>query len=63
VLLADEPTGQLDSQTARQIMSLIRAIVHDHGLTAIAATHDRSIVDMADRVLTIANGRIEPATP
>jgi putative ABC transport system ATP-binding protein len=62
LLLADEPTGQLDSQTARQIMNLIRVIVHDHGLTAIAATHDRSIVDISDRVLTIANGRIEPAT-
>ncbi len=61
LLLADEPTGQLDSQTGRQIMSLIRGIVREHGLTAIAATHDRGIVDMADRVLTIANGRIEPA--
>ena len=58
LLLADEPTGQLDSQTARQIMSLIRAIVREQGLTAIAATHDRAIVDMADRVLTIANGQV-----
>jgi len=61
LLLADEPTGQLDSQTGRQIMSLIRDIVRERGLTAIAATHDRGIVDMADRVLTIANGRLEPA--
>ncbi|HEX9065258.1 MAG TPA: ABC transporter ATP-binding protein [Streptosporangiaceae bacterium] len=61
LLLADEPTGQLDSQTARQIMNLIRGIVHGHGLTAIAATHDRGLVDVADRVLTITNGRIGPA--
>jgi len=59
LLLADEPTGQLDSQTARQIMGLIRSIVHAEGLTAIATTHDRALMDIADRVLIIQNGRIE----
>jgi putative ABC transport system ATP-binding protein len=58
LLLADEPTGQLDSQTARQIMGLIRSIVHAEGLTAIAATHDRALIDAADRVLIIQNGQI-----
>jgi putative ABC transport system ATP-binding protein len=58
LLLADEPTGQLDSQTARQIMGLIRSIVHAEGLTAIAATHDRALIDVADRVLIIQNGQI-----
>ena len=58
LLLADEPTGQLDSQTARQIMGLIRGIVHAEGLTAIAATHDRALIDVADRVLIIQNGQI-----
>jgi putative ABC transport system ATP-binding protein len=61
LLLADEPTGQLDSQTARQIMSLIRSIVHGEGITAIATTHDRALMDLADRVLTIENGQIRPA--
>jgi putative ABC transport system ATP-binding protein len=61
LLLADEPTGQLDSQTARQIMSLIRAIVHSEGITAIATTHDRALMDLADRVLTMDNGQIQPA--
>jgi putative ABC transport system ATP-binding protein len=61
VLLADEPTGQLDSQTARQIMTLIRSVVHGEGLTAIATTHDRALMDLADRVLTIENGQIQPA--
>jgi len=61
VLLADEPTGQLDSQTARQIMSLIRTIVHGEGITAVATTHDRALMDLADRVLTIENGQIQPA--
>src|SRR5215467_3505498 len=58
LLLADEPTGQLDSQTARQIMGLIRSIVHAEGLTAIATTHDRALMDIADRVLIIQNGQI-----
>ena len=58
VLLADEPTGQLDSQTARQIMGLIRAIAHAEGVTAIVATHDRDLMDIADRVLTIRDGRV-----
>jgi putative ABC transport system ATP-binding protein len=58
LLLADEPTGQLDSQTARQIMGLIRSIVHAEGLTAIATTHDRGLMDIADRVLMIQNGQI-----
>ncbi len=59
LLLADEPTGQLDSQTARQIMALIRSIVHDEGITAIATTHDRALMDLADRVLVMDNGQIQ----
>jgi putative ABC transport system ATP-binding protein len=58
LLLADEPTGQLDSHTARQIMGLIRSIVHAEGLTAIATTHDRGLMDIADRVLIIQNGQL-----
>ena len=58
VLLADEPTGQLDSHNARQIMSLIRGIVDAQGVTAIVTTHDRALMDIADRVLTIQNGQI-----
>lgn len=58
LLLADEPTGQLDSQTGRQIMSLIRSIVHAEGITAIVTTHDRALMDIADRVLVIQNGQL-----
>jgi putative ABC transport system ATP-binding protein len=57
LLLADEPTGQLDSHTARQIMGLIRTVAHAEGITAITATHDRALMDIADRVLTIRNGQ------
>jgi putative ABC transport system ATP-binding protein len=58
LLLADEPTGQLDSHTAREIMGLIRSVVHAQGLTAIATTHDRVLMDIADRVLIISNGQL-----
>jgi putative ABC transport system ATP-binding protein len=58
LLLADEPTGQLDSQTAGQTMGLLRSIVHAEGITAVVATHDRTLIDVADRVLTIQNGEL-----
>ena len=56
LLLADEPTGQLDSDTAGQIMRLLRSIVHDEGITAIVATHDPVLIALADRVLNIKDG-------
>ncbi|HUG16808.1 MAG TPA: ABC transporter ATP-binding protein [Thermomicrobiales bacterium] len=58
ILLADEPTGQLDSQTGRTIMTLIRALVRSEGVTAIVATHDPVLIDLADRVLELSDGRI-----
>ena len=58
LLLADEPTGQLDSATGRSIMSLLRAVVRSEGVTAIIATHDPSLIDLADRVIDIHDGRI-----
>jgi len=62
LLLADEPTGQLDSATGRAIMSLIRSIVHSERLTAIIATHDPQLIDLADRVIELRDGRIVDAT-
>jgi putative ABC transport system ATP-binding protein len=56
LLLADEPTGQLDSETAGQIMRLLRSIVHSEGITAIVATHDPVLIGLADRVLTLKDG-------
>jgi putative ABC transport system ATP-binding protein len=58
LLLADEPTGQLDSATGRSIMSLLRAVVRSEGVTAIIATHDPTLIDLADRVIEIRDGRI-----
>jgi ABC-type lipoprotein export system ATPase subunit len=58
VLIADEPTGQLDSATGRTIMRLVQALVSSEGMTAIVATHDQSLIDVADRVVELRDGRI-----
>jgi putative ABC transport system ATP-binding protein len=60
LLLADEPTGQLDSESAGQIMRLLRGIVHKEGITAIVATHDPTLIALADRVLTLRDGQLTP---
>ncbi|MGH3389597.1 MAG: ABC transporter ATP-binding protein, partial [Actinomadura sp.] len=58
VLLADEPTGQLDSDTGRDIMRLIQAVVRSEGVTALVATHDPQLLSLADRVLELRDGAI-----
>ena len=58
LLLADEPTGQLDSDTGGQIMRLLRSIVHAEGITAIVATHDPALIELADRVLELRDGAL-----
>ena len=61
LLLADEPTGQLDSETGRRIMRLIRDVVAAEDVTAIVATHDPLMIEVADRVVELFDGRlIEP---
>ncbi|GLW08583.1 ABC transporter ATP-binding protein [Microtetraspora sp. NBRC 13810] len=62
LLIADEPTGQLDSQTGRQIMQLIRTLVHNDGLTALVATHDPTLITLADQVLHIHDGTLTPSS-
>jgi putative ABC transport system ATP-binding protein len=56
LLIADEPTGQLDSQTGRQIMRLLRTVVRSEGITALVATHDPVLIDLADRTLRLDDG-------
>jgi putative ABC transport system ATP-binding protein len=58
VLLADEPTGQLDTATGRSIMELLRSVARSEGATAIIATHDPMIIDVADRVVELRDGRL-----
>ena len=58
LLLADEPTGQLDSETAKQIMRLLRVVVRSEGVSALVATHDPNLIDIADSVLILEDGQI-----
>jgi putative ABC transport system ATP-binding protein len=58
VLIADEPTGQLDSRTASTVMDLIGELVHTQGIAAVVSTHDPLLVQRADRVIELHDGRI-----
>ncbi|MDF1478083.1 ABC transporter ATP-binding protein [Leifsonia sp. H3M29-4] len=58
LLIADEPTGQLDSGTAATMMDLIASLVHTEGVGAIVSTHDPRMAERADRVLEIHDGHL-----
>lgn len=59
LLLADEPTGNLDSTTSAEIMSLIRETAHESGRTTLLVTHDMGVAGKADRIIHIRDGRVE----
>jgi putative ABC transport system ATP-binding protein len=61
LLLADEPTGQLDSETAASVMGLLRSLVDETGLAAVVSTHDPRVAAFADRVLEMHDGHVAPA--
>ena len=61
LLIADEPTGQLDSETGLGVMALIRAVVEAEGMTAIVSTHDPVMVALADRAVRLVDGRLVDA--
>ena len=61
VLLADEPTGNLDSQTGREILQILRTLNAQQGLTIVMVTHDNAIADAADRTVRLAEGRVQQA--
>lgn len=58
-ILADEPTGNLDFDTSKQIIDLIDRIVKQQGKTMIMATHSKEVMGLADRVLTLKDGKFE----
>ncbi|GED84264.1 ABC transporter ATP-binding protein [Streptomyces sp. 6-11-2] len=58
LLIADEPTGQLDAETGHAVMELLRAVVRSERVTALVATHDATLLDLADRVLELRDGKI-----
>ncbi|HWK93637.1 MAG TPA: ABC transporter ATP-binding protein [Luteimicrobium sp.] len=58
LLIADEPTGQLDTATGQAVMALLRAVVEAEGMTAIVSTHDPLMMSLADRVVRLVDGRL-----
>ncbi|MCX3060601.1 ABC transporter ATP-binding protein [Streptomyces beihaiensis] len=58
LLIADEPTGQLDAETGLAVMELLRAVVRAEHVTALVATHDTTLLGLADRVLELSDGGI-----
>ncbi|HSR62829.1 MAG TPA: ABC transporter ATP-binding protein [Gammaproteobacteria bacterium] len=62
ILFADEPTGNLDRETAGKIIRLIFDLNRDRGTTLVLVTHDHAIADQCDRKLTLAGGRIVTAS-
>ncbi|MEO3773074.1 ABC transporter ATP-binding protein [Micromonospora sp. B9E7] len=63
VIFSDEPTGALDSRTAAEVLTLLRAVVDEHGLTVVMVTHDPIAASYADRVLVLADGAIVADLP
>jgi putative ABC transport system ATP-binding protein len=63
ILLADEPTGQLDSETGHVIMLLLRDVVRTEGVTAVVATHDPVMLDVADRIVELRDGELFEHAP
>ena len=59
LLIADEPTGQLDAETGATIMALLQSVVRSEGMTAIISTHDQSLQAMADRSIRLADGALQ----
>jgi lipoprotein-releasing system ATP-binding protein len=59
LLLADEPTGNLDRDSGRDILATLRTLNQQQGLTIVMVTHDQAIADQADRVVRLADGRIK----
>ncbi|OKJ05284.1 ABC transporter ATP-binding protein [Kitasatospora sp. CB01950] len=58
LIIADEPTGQLDSETGLAVMELLRAVVRSQGVTALVATHDPALMAQADRVIELHDGTV-----
>ena len=60
ILLADEPTGNLDSQTAKEIVALIRRVSEEASQTVIFVTHSESAARVGDRVYELDDGQLHP---
>ena len=63
ILLADEPTGNLDSTTGRQVIDLLLGLNRDHGSSLVLVTHDAALASHAERIIALRDGRIESDQP
>jgi putative ABC transport system ATP-binding protein len=59
LILADEPAGNLDSQTADTIVELLCTLAHSHDTTVVVVTHDETMVEQSDRTFRLADGRLD----
>ena len=58
ILFADEPTGNLDGKTGREVLTLLRTVSQELGITMILVTHDLSVAEQADRIIRLEDGRV-----
>lgn len=58
IILADEPTGNLDSKTELEVISMLKSCVSEYGQTLVMITHDETIAQMADRIIVIEDGKV-----
>lgn len=58
LLLCDEPTGALDDQTGRQVLTLLQRTVKESGMSVVVITHNAALIPMADRVIRVKDGRV-----
>jgi putative ABC transport system ATP-binding protein len=60
IILADEPTGSLDSAKGREVLGVLRRCTDEHGVTVLLVTHDETAAAVADRIVRMRDGRLDP---
>jgi putative ABC transport system ATP-binding protein len=61
IVLADEPTAALDKQSGRDVVDLMQSLAKEQGCTILMVTHDNRILDIADRIIEMEDGRLIPS--
>ena len=59
ILFADEPTGNLDGKAGREVLTLLRTVSRELGITLVLVTHDMTVAEQADRIIRLRDGQIE----